>query len=51
MSVFKYFSYLSLCQKLEKSNEQFLRKILNWWTDQQRDVWTDRQRDNGNFIV
>ena len=26
MSVFKYFSYLSSCQKLEKSNEQFLRK-------------------------
>ena len=36
---FRYCNYLSLCQKSEKTMEQFLRKTPNWWTDRQ----TDRQ--------
>ena len=31
-----------LCQKSEKTNEPFLRKMLN--------CWTDRQTDNSDFI-
>ena len=42
MSVFKYFNYLALRQKSEKTDEPFLRKLLN--------CWTDRQADNSDFI-
>ena len=31
-----------LCQKLERTNEPFLRKMLN--------SWTDRQTDNSDLI-
>ena len=33
LSVFRYSNYLSLCQKFEKTVEQFLRKTPNWRTD------------------
>ena len=34
LSVFKYSNYLPPCKKLEKVNESFLRKVLNYgWTD------------------
>ena len=36
LSVFKYLNYLPLSQKAEKTNERFLRKILNCWTDRQQ---------------
>ena len=39
LSIFKYFNYLPLCKKSEKTKEPFLRKNLNCWTDRQ----TDRQ--------
>ena len=42
LSVFKYSNYLPLCQKSEKTNEAFLRKIPN--------CWTDRQTDNSDFL-
>ena len=42
LSVFKYSNYQPSCQKSEKTNELFLRKMLNWWTDRQID---------GNVIV
>ena len=45
MSVFRYSNYLSLCQKSEKTIEQFLRKTPNWWTDRQ----TDRATDKNDF--
>ena len=35
---FKYFNYLPLCQKSEKTNESFLRKML-----------MDGQTDNSDF--
>ena len=36
LSVFKYSNYLPPCKKLEKTNEPFLRKILNWQCDRQQ---------------
>ena len=42
LSVFKCSSYVSSCQKSEKTIEKFLRKTPNWWTD--------RQTDNSDFI-
>ena len=42
LSVFRYSNYLSLCQKSEKTIEQFLRKTPNWQTG--------RQTDNFDFI-
>ena len=38
LSVFKYSNYLSLRQKSEKTNEPFLRRMLNCWTDRQTAV-------------
>ena len=38
VSVFKYFNYLPLCQKSEKTNDPFPRKMLNCWTDRQTTV-------------
>ena len=35
LSVFRNSNYLLLCQKLEKTIGQFLRKTPNWWTDRQ----------------
>ena len=32
----KYFNYLPLCRKLKKTNDSFLRKKLNCWTDRQQ---------------
>ena len=46
VSVFKYSDYLPSCQKPEKSNEPFLRKILNWWMNR----WTDGKTGNGDFL-
>ena len=40
--LFKYSNYILSCKKLEKTNEPFLRKTLNWLTD--------GQRDNGDFV-
>ena len=45
-SLFKYSNYLPSWQKSEKTNELFLRKMLNWQMDRQ----TDRQTGNGGFI-
>ena len=42
VSVFKYFNYLPSCQKSEKANEPFLRKMPNGRTD--------RRIDNGDFL-
>ena len=36
LSVFRYSNYLSLCQKSEKTLEQFLRRTPNWWTDRKQ---------------
>ena len=36
---------VSLCQKSEKTNKSFLKKILNCLTDRQ----TDRETDNSDF--
>ena len=44
-SVFKYYNYLPSCKKSERTNEPFLRKMLNCQTDRQ----TDRQT-NSDFI-
>ena len=38
LSVFKYSDCLPLCQKSEKTNEPFLRKTPNWWTDRQHSL-------------
>ena len=47
LSAFKYSNYLSLCQKSEKINVPFLRKMLNWQMDGQ----TDRGKtDNHDFV-
>ena len=46
LPVFKYSNYLTSCQKLEKTNELFLRKMPNWRTDRQ----TEGQTYNGDFI-
>ena len=42
LSDFKYSNYQPSCQKSEKTNVLFQRKMLNWWTDRQID---------GNMIV
>ena len=34
-SVFKYYNYLPSCKKSERTNEPFLRKMLNCQTDRQ----------------
>ena len=39
-----------LCQKSEKTNEIFQRKMQNLRTDRQIDVETAEQTDNGDFI-
>ena len=41
LSVLRYSNYISLCQKLEKTIEEFLKKTPNWQTD--------RQTDDGDF--
>ena len=41
--VFKYSNYLPSCQKPEKHNLPFLRKMLNWQMNGQTDRRTDRQ--------
>ena len=46
LSVFKYSNNLPLCQKLEKNNQPFLRKMANWRTDR----WTDNQTERRGFI-
>ena len=38
LPVFKYSNYLPLCQKSEKINESFLRKMPNCWTGRQKTV-------------
>ena len=35
LPVLRYSNYLPPCKKLEKSNEPFLRKVLNWQWDRQ----------------
>ena len=42
LAVFKYFNYLPSCQKSEKTNEQFLRKMQNGQTG--------RRKENRDFI-
>ena len=49
LSLFRYSNYLPLCQKSEKTNELFLRKMPNWRTDRQTDTQTDRKTDNSDF--
>ena len=39
LSLFKYSNYLPWCQKSEKTNEPFLRKMLNWWMGTGRQQW------------
>ena len=46
ISAFKYSNYLPLCQKSEKTNQSFLRKMLNIQTNRHM----DRQTDNSDFI-
>ena len=41
---FKYSNYLQSCQKTEKTNEAFLRKILELM-----DGWADVQKQINNF--
>ena len=41
LTVFKCLNYIPLCQKSEKTNESFLRKMLDCRTGRQTD--TDRQ--------
>ena len=43
LSVFKYYNHLPSCKKSEKNNNPFLRKILKWRTERQKDRETDRQ--------
>ena len=47
VSVFKYSNYLPSCQKSEKTNMPFLRKMLNWRMDGQTD---GRKTDNHDFV-
>ena len=47
LSVFKYSNYLPSCQKFEKTNEQFLRKIAISKKNAER---TDGQTENVDFI-
>ena len=42
-SIFRYCNYHPSCEKSEKTNEPFLRKMPNWKTDRQMDRWMDRQ--------
>ena len=42
---FKYFNYLPSCQKSEKINEPFLRKMLELMDGQ-----AERQKDSSDFI-
>ena len=48
LSVFKYSNYLPSCKKSEKTNDPFLRKMLNWCTDRQAD--TDGQTNDDSFF-
>ena len=50
LSVFKYSNYLLPCQKSEKTNEPFLRKMPTWQMERQMDRQTDGQTDNSDFI-
>ena len=36
LSVYKYFNHLPSCEKSEKTNDPFLRKMPNWQTDKQQ---------------
>ena len=49
-SVFKYSIYLPFCQKSEKNNKPFLKKMLKWKTDRQMDRKPDGQTGNSDFI-
>ena len=44
LPVFKYSIYLQSSKNSEKTNEPFLTKMPNWWTDRETDKQTDRQR-------
>ena len=50
LSVFQYSNYLPLCQKLEKPNEPFLRKLLDRHTKSQFISWISLW-DTANFRV
>ena len=52
--VSKYSNYLLSCQISEKTNDPFLRNMLNWKTDTWKICRTDRQTNNqaekGDFL-
>ena len=52
LSVFKYSNCLLSYKKSEKTNNPFLRKMPNWWTDRQMDrqQWFYRTFPAGNYM-